>query len=111
MIVVGSISLISATDHGGTASADSEGGKIPGQSGTPGMISLIRAQPQTDDYRPFKETNEGFRISDAQHNVIFLIGGDILRYQIKAAKILFTLFELYHDNVGIRCGTTFLPPV
>ena len=105
MIVVGSITFISAADHGGAASADREGGKIPGQSGASCMISLICAQPQTDDHRPFKETHEGLRISDAQHNVIFLIGGDILRYQIKAAQVLFALFEFHHNDIRIRGGT------
>ena len=52
------------------------------------MISLVGSQTQTDDYRTFEEPHEGFRIFDAQHNIIFLIGGNTLGHQIKAAQIL-----------------------
>ena len=55
MIMVGGISFISTTDDGGAAPADGEGGEIPGQSGASCVIPLIRAQPQTDDYRTLEE--------------------------------------------------------
>ena len=69
------------------------------------MISLVGSQTQTDDYRTFEEPHEGFRIFDAQHNIIFLIGGNSLGHQIKAAQILLTFLELHHDDVGTRCST------
>ena len=69
------------------------------------MISLVGSQPQTDDYRTLEEPNEGFRVFDAQHNIIFLIGGNTLGHQIKAAQILLTFLELHHDDVGLRCST------
>ena len=69
------------------------------------MISLVGSQTQTDDYRTFEEPHEGFRIFDAQHNIIFLIGGNTLGHQIKAAQILLTFLELHHDDVGTRCST------
>ena len=69
------------------------------------MISLVGSQPQTDDYRTLEEPNEGFRVFDAQHNIIFLIGGNTLGHQIKAAQILLTFLELHHDDVGTRCST------
>ena len=105
MIMVGGISFIAAADDGRPASAHRKRGKIPGQSGTSRVISLIRSQAQTDDSRPLKEAYKGLGIFDAQHNVVFLIGGDILRHQIKAAQILLTFFELHYDNIGIRSGS------
>ena len=58
------------------------------------MISLVGSQTQTDDYRTLEEPHEGFRVFDAQHNIIFLIGGNTLGHQIKAAQILLTFLEL-----------------
>lgn len=49
------------------------------------MISLVGSQTQTDDYRTLEELHEGFRVFDAQHNIIFLIGGNTLGHQIKAS--------------------------
>ena len=89
MIMVGGISFISTTDDGGAAPADGEGGEIPGQSGASCVIPLIRAQPQTDDYRTLEELHEGFRVFDAQHNIIFLITYGILCYHEKFFQIIF----------------------
>ena len=53
------------------------------------MISLVGSQPQTDDYRTLEEPHEGFRIFDAQHNIIFLITYGILCYCEKFFQIIF----------------------
>ena len=68
------------------------------------MISLVGSQTQTDDNRTLEKPHEGFRVFDAQHNIIFLIGGNILGHQIKASQILLTFLELHYDDVGTRCS-------
>ena len=68
------------------------------------MIPLIRAEPQTDHDRTLEKAYKGFGVLNGEHNVIFLISRDTVRYQIKIAEILFTFFQLYHYDISIWGG-------
>ena len=66
------------------------------------MISLVGSQTQTDDYRTLEEPNEGFRVFDAQHNIIFHKARHIRVDPVIITDVSFGSFAFHNDKLRQR---------